>query len=41
MEVVSITNTTYIELLFKLSEIFTPKPDIQFITTTVEIKKIQ
>ena len=41
MEVVSITNK--IQFIFKLaqSEIFTPKPNFVFITTTIEIKKTQ
>ena len=41
MEIVSVTNKTQFILKMTLSEIFTPKPDIQFITTTVEIKKTQ
>lgn len=41
MEIVKITNTTYIELIFKLSEIFTPKPSILFVTNEVKLKKTQ
>lgn len=41
MEIVKFTNTTYIEFKCKLNEIFTPKPDTQFIITTIEIKKTQ
>lgn len=41
MEVVSVTSKTQFIFKLTLSEIFTPKPDIQFITTTVEIKKTQ
>ena len=41
MEIIKITNTTYIELKCKLSEIFTPKPSIMFVTNEVKIKKTQ
>lgn len=41
MEVVSVTSKTQFIFKLALSEIFIPKSDIQFITTTVEIKKIQ
>ena len=41
MEILKITNTTYIELKCKLSEIFTPKPDIQFVTKEIKPKKTQ
>lgn len=41
MEVVKIINTTHIELVFKLSEIFTPKPGIQLVAGKIEIKKTQ
>lgn len=41
MEVVKITNTTYIEFKCKLNEIFTPKPSIVFVTNDVKFKKTQ
>lgn len=41
MEVVSVTSKTQFILKFTLSEIFTPKPSIKFITATIEIKKTQ
>ena len=41
MEVVSVTSKTQFIFKLTLSEIFTPKTDIQFITATVEIKKTQ
>lgn len=41
MEVVKIINTTQIELKLKLSEIFTQKPSIVFVTNEVKPKKIQ
>ena len=41
MEIVKITNTAYIEFKCKLSEIFTPKPSILFVTNEVKIKKTQ
>lgn len=41
MEIVSITSKTQFILKLALSEIFTPKPNIQFVTTTIEIKKTQ
>jgi hypothetical protein len=41
MEVVSVTSKTQFIFKLALNEIFTPKLDIQFITTTVEIKKTQ
>lgn len=41
MEVVKFVNTAQIELKFKLSEIFTPKPSIVFVTNEVKPKKIQ
>lgn len=41
MEVVSVTSKTQFIFKLTLSEIFTQKPNIQFITTTVEIKKTQ
>ena len=41
MEVVSITSKTQFIFKLTLSEIFTQKPDLVFIPTTVEIKKTQ
>lgn len=41
MEVMKTINTTHIELISKLSEIFTPKPSIVFVTNKIEIKKTQ
>lgn len=41
MDIVKITNTIYIELKYKLSEIFTPKPSTVFVTNEVKIKKTQ
>lgn len=41
MEVVKFTSITQIELKFKLSEIFTPKPSIVFVTNEIKIKKTQ
>lgn len=41
MEILKFINTTQIELKFKLSEIFTPKPSIVFVTNDVKIKKTQ
>lgn len=39
MKAVKTVNTTYIEFKCKLSEIFTPKPSIVFVTNKIEIKK--
>ena len=41
MEVVKTINTTHIELVFKLNEIFTPKPSIVFVTKEIKPKKTQ
>lgn len=41
MEIVKFTNITQIEFKCKLSEIFTPKPSIVFVTNEVKIKKTQ
>ena len=41
MEIVKITNTTYIEFKCKLSEIFTPRPSTVFVTNEIKIKKTQ
>lgn len=41
MEVVKFTNITQIEFKCKLSEIFTPKPSIVFVTKEIKLKKIQ
>ena len=41
MKIVKVTNTTCIELIYKLNEIFTPKPNIMFVTNEVKIKKTQ
>lgn len=41
MEVVSITSKTQFIFKLALSEIFRPKPNIQFATNKIEIKKTQ
>ena len=41
MEVVSVTSKTQFIFKMALSEIFTPKPSIVFVTNKVEIKKTQ
>lgn len=41
MEVVSVTSKTQFIFKLALSEIFTPKSNFVFITTTIEIKKTQ
>ena len=41
MEVIEVTNTTCIKLVYKLSEIFTPKPSIVFVTNEIKPKKTQ
>lgn len=41
MEVVSVTSKTQFIFKLALSEIFTPKPSIVFVTDKIEIKKTQ
>lgn len=41
MEVVSVTSKTQFIFKLALSEIFTPKPSIVFVTNKIEIKKTQ
>ena len=41
MEVIEVTNKTQFILKMALSEIFTPKPSIQLVTSKIEIKKTQ
>lgn len=41
MEVIEVKNTTHIKLIFKLNEIFIPKPNIVFVTNEIKPKKAQ